>query len=131
MSLQLFYTPEDDAIFLSSAIHSDFGVDLPNDCNVVVRHPEDEYDPVELEVLGISTYLPLETNGGYCAETDTLTFGVGKAAATLIAENDDLIAYWQADPGSPDELELMAVDLRNASRHLSSVIEAVTVPARR
>ena len=131
MSLELFYTPEDDAVFLSSQVRSHFGADLPDDCGVIVRHLEDAYDPVELEVLGISAYLPLETNDGYCAETDTLTFGRALTDANVVIERDDLIAYWLPDGYSSNELALTAVALRNASKHLAPVIDAMTgVPAR-
>ena len=79
--------------------------------------------PVGLEVIGVSAWLPLGKRG-YCKETDTLTFGSDTETATVIAENGDLIAYWSPDQYDPDYLLPIAVDLRNASKHLAPVLEA-------
>ena len=85
---------------------------------------EDSYEAVGLEVFAISAWLPLGKRG-YCAETDTLTFGHGTETATVVAENGDLVAYWRPDQYDPGDTVAVAVDLRNASKHLAPVIAAM------
>ena len=72
----------------------------------------------------VSSHLPLESNEKYCAETDTLTIGDELETATLIAENGDLVLYWRPDRNYPDELTAIAIDIRNASRHLAPAVAA-------
>ena len=72
-----------------------------------------------------ATWLPLGKRG-YCEETDILTFGDGVETATVVAENGDLVAYWGPDEYDPDSSLLpIAVDLRNASKHLAAIIDAM------
>ena len=129
MSLKVKYSPMEegfDAIVLDSGKERDPGaIDLEYNPHVVIDLPlDDGKEPVALEVLWISAYLPLETNKDYCSETDTLTIGDEVEAATLIAENGDLVLYWRPDENYPDELIAIAIDIRNASRHLAPAIEA-------
>ena len=42
-----------------------------------------------------------------------------------LRKNGDLIAYWRPDEYDPDDLVAVAVDLRNASKHLAPVIAAM------
>ena len=104
--------PYEDAMSLEGEPF--ISVDLP---------PDDGLSPVGLEVIGISGHLPLECNSNYCAETDTLTFG-DMGEAPRVEFGDDLTAYWQPDPDSPDDFIVVAIDIRNASKHLAPAIAA-------
>ena len=129
MSLRARYSPMEDgfdAIVLDSDKERDIeAIDLEYNPHVVIDLPPDDgKEPVAVEVLWISEYLPLETSEDYCAETDTLTIGDEPETATLIAENGDLVLYWRPDRHYPDELTAIAIDIRNASKHLASAIAA-------
>lgn len=41
-----------------------------------------------------------------------------------MAENGDLVLYWRPDRDYPDELTAIAIDIRNASKHLAPAIAA-------
>ena len=129
MPLRVKYSPMEDgfdAIVLDSGNDRDAGsIDLECNPHVVIDlPPNDGKEPVALEVLWISAYLPLEANEGYCAETDTLTIGEELETATLVAENGDLSLYWRPDRNYPDELTAIAINIRNASKHLAPAIAA-------
>ena len=129
MSLRVKYSPiEDglDAIVLDSGKDRDAGsIDLECNPHVIIDlPPNDGKEPVAVEVLWISAYLPLEANDDYCAETDTLTIGEELETATLVAESGDLSLYWRPDRNYPDELTPIAINIRNASKHLAPAIEA-------
>ena len=123
------YSPMEDgfdAIVLDSGKDRDTAsIDLEYTPHVVIDLPPDDgKEPVSLEVLWISEYLPLETNEDYCSETDTLTIGDESESATLIAESGDLVLYWRPDQDYPDELTAIAIDIRNASKNLAPAIAA-------
>ena len=126
MSLRVGYTAEDDCIFLSTGQGSDDSATLVSSyCVAIDTHPDSDYRPTALEVLYISRYLPLETNPGYCPDTDILVIGKCRDAATMVEENDDLVAYWAQNtsyPDDPDAFELVDAGLRNASKHLAPAI---------
>ena len=126
MSLRVGYSAVDDCIYISTSQGTCESWSLVSDFGIVIdTHPDNDYKPTALEVLYISSYLPLETNGGYCPDTDTLVIGEGKDTAILVEENDDLVAYWALDPDDPDDpdnFELVAAGLRNASKHLAPAI---------
>lgn len=129
MSLKVKYSPMEegfDAIVLDTGERRDTGaIDLEYDPYVVIDLPPDDgKKPVSVEVLWVSSHLPLETNEKYCVETDTLTIGDELETATLIAENGDLILYWRPDDYYPDELTAIAIDIRNASKHLAPAMAA-------
>ena len=129
MSLRVKYSPMEDgfdAIVLDSGKERGIGsIDLEHNPHIVIDLPPDDgKEPVTLEVLWISAYLPLETNEDYCSETDTLTIGDELEKASLIASNGDLVLYWRPDPNYPDELTAIAIDIRNASKHLAPAIAA-------
>ena len=126
MNLIAHYDPEIDAISWHYGQPTGGGYEVAENWSIIFHVPEDESRcAVELEVIGISAWLPLGKRA-YCKETDTLTFGNGTETATVIAENGDLIAYWRPDEYDPDDLTPIAVDLRNASKHLAPVIEAMS-----
>ena len=126
MNLEVHYDPDCDAIGAnygqtSGATHEVEGlgwvmIDLPD---------EQSHEPIALEVIGISAWLPLGKRG-YCKGTDTLTFGAGAENAAVVGSNGDLIAYWRRDSSAAGGLTVFAVDLRNASKHLAPVTEAMS-----
>ena len=120
MSLQITYV--DDIIDLSTGGNGAGSYVVIEDSGTVVDHSSDnEYAPVALEVMFVSRYMPLETNDGYCSDTDTLVIGKGKDTATWVERNGDLVAYW-APVYCSDQLSLLAVAFHNASRHLAPAI---------
>ena len=123
-SLALTYDPEIDAIYLDSGKNRDEAMSLEGFPFFVIDITEGGHEPVGLEVLGISPEFPLERNKSYCAETDTLTFGTTPEGASKVVQNDDLVAYWRFDGPDPDDYTAVAVDLRNASKHLAPAIAA-------
>ena len=125
MNLRVHYDPECDAIGLNYSQPSGGTYELATAGMVMIDVPDDDsYEAVGLEVIGVSAWLPLGKRG-YCAETDTLTFGHSTETATVVAENGDLAAYWRPDQYDPGETVVIAVDLRNASKHLAPVIAAM------
>ena len=90
---------------------------------------EEELRPIALEVVWFSDYLPLDEFEDYCAETDTLLIGGKLETATKVVERGDFVAYWRpmfddmGDEVSDEDLEVHAIELRNASKHLAPVIE--------
>ena len=124
MNLIAHYDPEIDAISWHYGQPTGGGYEVAENWSIILHVPEDESRrAAELEVIGVTAWLPLGKRG-YCKETDTLTFGGNAETATVIAENGDLVAYWGPDQYDPDYLAPIAVDLRNASKHLASVLEA-------
>ena len=123
--MQMHYDPECDAIGLDYKQPHRATYELATVGMVMIDVPDEEsYEAIGLEVFAISAWLPLG-NRDYCEETDTLTFGGGAESATVIAENGDLVAYWGPDEYDPGDTVPIAVDLRNASKHLAPVIEAM------
>lgn len=126
MNLKVHYDPECDAIGLHYNQPSGATYELEKVGMVMIDLPdESSYEAIALEVIGISAWLPLGKRA-YCRETDTLTFGDGVKTATVVAENSDLVAYWGPDEYDPDDLTPIAVDLRNASKHLAPVMAAMS-----
>ena len=130
MKLRVHYDPECDAIGLHSGQQRKASASLVTSVDVIIDLAnEDSHRAVALEVLGISGYLPLG-KASYCEETDTLTLGGEIKTATLVVNNGDLIAYWRPDNLPPVSMEPIAVDLRNASKHLKPVIESLSAQLR-
>ena len=124
ISLKQGYDAEIDAVYLWSGKKSFESTDIEGSPFVAIDLPEDGHEPMALEVIGISRRLPLEQNEAYCVETDTLTFGTMPKKADLVVENNDLVAYWRFDGPDSDDYTAVAVDLRNATKHLAPVIAA-------
>lgn len=125
MNLIAHYDPEIEAVSLHYNQPTCGGYEVAGNWSIILHVLDDDgRRGTQLEVIGIDAWLPLGKRA-YCHETDTLTFGDGVAKATIIAENGDLIAYWAPDEYDPSDLVVTAVDLRNASQHLASVIEAM------
>lgn len=90
---------------------------------------KDGYDVIGFEVLGGSAYLPLGT--GYDAASDTLTIGETTDNPNLVTENGDFLGYWEIDPEYPDDVrDPIGVALRQASKHLAPITDALAVISR-
>ena len=127
MSLRVKYSPEDDIVSLDTSEKGEGSCDVEGHYWTVIDLPfGGGYKPVALEIMFASDLMPLEKNAGYCSETDTLVIGEENCAATLVEKNGDLAAYWRPDD-DPDDLSLVAVSLRNASKHLAPVIASLAV----
>ena len=111
------YDPEANAIAFNTDMTHDETCDLENHPLTIIDYTSGKYKPTSLEIIGFSAYIPLSPDRGYCAETDTLTIGEDAGSATLVVENDDLVAYWRYDDDMEDYVAI-AVDLRNASSTL-------------
>ena len=123
MRLLVKYSPEDDIVLLGTSERGDGCYDVEGHSWTAVTLPlVGGYKPVALEIMFASSIMPLETNCGYCPDTDTLVIGDSKDAATLAEGNGDLTAYWRPEDYDPEEMSLVAVSLRNASKHLAPVI---------
>lgn len=128
MELKLHYDPDCDAIGLDYNQPSGATDEVEGLGWVMIDLPDKESrEAIALEVLGISAWLPLGKRA-YCKETDTLTFRGGVENPDVIGRNGDLIAYWRRDASAAGGLTVFAVDLRNASKHLAPVIEAMSQP---
>ena len=122
MGLRVKYSPEDDIVLLTTSERGEGSCDVEDHYWTTVILPfGGGYKPVALDIMFVRDLMPLETNVGYCSETDTLVIGEGKDTATLVEENDDLTAFWCPDE-YPDDLKLVAVSLRQASKHLAPVL---------
>ena len=129
MSLRIHYSPEDDIVMLYTTEEGEGSYDVEgHHWTRVILPAGGGYKPVAMEVMFVSDLMPLETNGRYRSETDTLVVGDGEDSATLVEENGDLTAYWLPEEDGPDDWSLVAVALRRASVHLAPVIAVQTQP---
>ena len=129
MSLRMHYSPEDDIVMLYTTERGEGSCDVEGyHWTRVILPSGGGYKPVAIEVMFVSDLIPLEANGCYYSETDTLVIGDAEGSTTLVEENGDLIAYWLSEEDDPDDLSLTAVALRRASVHLAPVIAAQTQP---
>ena len=125
MKLRISFDMNDQIFSLSSAPRIWDSAEVLTAPGVVVDFPAgDSNKPVGLEVLGFEAILPLGKKN-YSATTDTQSFG-DKDDATLVVENEDLVAYFGPQPYDPDYLYLLAVELRNASMHLAPLIASLS-----
>ena len=129
--MQVSYYPEDDVLILIASSQGGGGGTLRDDFGVIfVIDGEDEGDEnvTRVDVHGATRFLPLDTERGYDADTDTLTLGDKPDADYRVVDNGDFVSYRQwFDDGS--EWDVVAVDLRRASVHLAPVLAAWSRPA--
>ena len=129
MTLQVSgYDVESDAIYLSTGEPHDETNGILNWPGLVLDYDEATYKPTAFELfLSVSGYIPLSPERGYNPETDTLTFGDGDAKVELVVANGDLVAHWgyDEDDSEPEYYTPVAVELRNASKHLAEAITKI------
>ena len=120
--MQVRYSANDDAMRLFYDCPADGSYPVDDQWNIVADiSEEDDRKVVGLELLNYVPYLPLGKQG-YCLETDTLTVGSKSGASMQVTEYGDFVAHWSLDEVGCTKLD--AVDLRNASKHMSPVIAA-------
>ncbi len=130
MTLQVSeYDPECDTIYLTTGDPHDETDEINYRFGHVLDYDSATYKPTAFELLlCVRAYIPLSPEHGYDPETDTLIFGDRAAKAELVVANGDLVAHWAYDDEDPEpEFYIpIAVELRNASKHLAAVIDALT-----
>ena len=119
---------ESDGIMLIASDQYGNGGTLRDDFGVIISYAdEDGEDVTQVDILQVSRFLPLCPERGYDAETDTLTLGEKPEADYRIVDSGDFVSYRQwFDDGS--EWDLVALSLRQASRHLAPAIGAQPAP---
>ena len=131
MTLQVSdYGRDDDTIILTTGDPHDETDEINCRPGHILDYDSATYKPTAFELLlCASAYIPLSTERGYSPEVDTLVFGEGVAKAKLVVENGDLVAHWAYDEDDPEpEFYVpVAVEIRNASKHLAPVIASISV----
>ncbi len=124
--MQAKYYSEDDALVISGTKRGRSGAALRDDFGVILDlADEDSEDVTRIDILNVSWFLPLSAERGYDADTDTLTLGDKPDADAdyRVVDNGDFVSYRQwFDDGS--QWDVVALDLRQASKYLAEVIAA-------
>ena len=128
--MQAKYYAEDDVLILTASRGGCSGAALRDDFRVIfVFEGKGSENIARLRVLYVSDFLPLDAERGYDADTDTLTLGDKPDADAdyRVVDNGDFVSYRQwFDDGSG--WEIVAVDLRQASKHLAPALAAPAEP---
>ena len=122
------YYAEDDALVISGTQCGRSGTALRDDFGVILDlADEDSEDVTRIDILNVSWFLPLSAERGYDADADTLTLGDKPEADAdyRVVDNGDFVSYRQwFDDGS--QWDVVAVDLRQASKYLAPAIAALS-----
>ena len=122
------YHSEDDALLLNASRGGPSGGTLRDDLEVILTFEEEGSENLTgVDVLHASYFLPLNAERGYDPDTDTLTLGKKPDADYRVVDNGDFVSYRCFDVGAA-QWDVVALDLRYASRHLARVI--ATLPQR-
>ena len=128
--MQVKYYPEDDALIMIAAHGGRSGAALRDDFGVILDLADvGSEDVTRIDILNVSGFLPLSAERGYDAATDTLTLGDKPDAGAdyRVVDNGDFVSYRQwFDDGSG--WDIVAVDLRQASKHLAPALAALAEP---
>ena len=124
--MRVKYYAEDDALVIESFRGGCSGGTLRDDFGVILNFADvGSEDVARIDVLHVTDFLPLDTERGYDADTDTLTLGDKPDADAdyRVVDNGDFVSYRQwFDDGS--QWDVVALDLRQASKYLAEVIAA-------
>ena len=127
--MQVKYFEETDSVIIEAPgeYKRGSGGSLRDDLDVTVGYASPDSDEVvDVDIFGVSHFLPLRAERGYDAATDTLTLGDKPAAGYRTVESGDFVSYLQWEEGG--YWDLVALDLRQASRHLAPAIAAQPAP---
>ena len=128
--MQAKYYAEDDALVISGNRRGRSGAALRDDFGIILDlADEGSEDVTRIDILNVSWFLPLSAERGYDADTDTLTLGDKPEADAdyRVVDNGDFVSYRQwFDDGS--EWDIVAVDLRQASKYLAPALAARSQP---
>ena len=116
---------ESDGIMLIASDQYGNGGTLRDDFGVIISYADEDGDDItQIDILQVSRFLPLGAERGYDAATDTLTLGDKPDTDYRVIDSGDFVSYRQwFDDGS--QWDLVALDLRQASRHLAPAIAAM------
>jgi hypothetical protein len=128
--MQVKYYPDEDVVILTAKRGGRSGTTLRDDFGVILELVDDDSEVItRVDMLRASDFLPLDAERGYDAATDTLTLGDKPVADYRVADSGDFVSYLQwFDDGS--EWDVVAVDLRCASKHLKRVMAALPKPVK-
>ena len=128
--MQVKYYPEDDALIMIASPGGRSGGALRDDFGVILTFEDVGIENVvRVDVLNVSWFLPLRSERGYDADTDTLTLGDKPDADAdyRVVDNGDFVSYRQwFDDGSG--WDIVAVDMRQASKYLAPALAALAQP---
>ena len=128
--MRVSYYAEDDALVLEAFRGGRSGGALRDDFGVILDFADVGSEEVtRIDILNVSDFLPLDPERGYDADTDTLTLGDKPEpdADYRVVDNGDFVSYRQwFDDGS--EWDVVAVDLRQASKYLAPALAALPQP---
>ncbi len=127
--MEVTYFDDTDSIIIASGVRGGGGSgDLRDNTSIILTYADEwgiDKTVTMVEIFGVTVgnVLPLATEHGYDAETDTLTLGDKSVADFHVEESDEFIAYFQTDEDG--DQWAVAVDIRNASQHLGEVNETI------
>ena len=126
--MKVKYYAEDDVLIMTAYRGGCSGGTLRDDFGVIfVFEGEGSENIARVRVLNVSDFLPLDADQGYDADTDTLTLGDKPEADYRVVDSGDFVSYRQwFDDGSG--WDIVAVDLRQASKHLAPALAALSKP---
>ena len=128
--MRVKYYAEDDAMVIEAFRGGCSGGALRDDFGVILNFADEgSEDVTRIDILNVSWFLPLSAERGYDADTDTLTLGDKPDADAdyRVVDNGDFVSYRQwFDDGS--EWDIVAVDLRQASKYLAPALAALSRP---
>ena len=125
-----YYADEDVVDLTASDFEVGSGATLRDDFRVILTFVrEGSEDVSQIDILDVSRFLPLCVERGYDAATDTLTLGFKPNSDFRVVDNGEFVSYRQwFDDGS--EWDVVALDLRHASKHLAQPIAALPTAGR-
>ena len=128
--MRVRYYAEDDALIIIANPLGLSGGTLRDDFGVILDFvDESSEDVTRIDILDVSRFLPLSAEPGYDADADTLTLGDKPDADAdyRVVDNGDFVSYRQwFDDGS--QWDVVALDLRQASKYLAPAIAASSQP---
>ncbi len=125
--MRVTYYPETDSMVISaSQKEAEAGI-MGDKSSIVLSFAEEQGGTVTaVDVFGVTGYhLPLAPERGYDAATDTLTLGERPVGDCRVVDSGEFVTYLQPDPTEPERYEEVALDIRNASKHLGEVNETI------
>ena len=128
--MQANYYAEDDVIVLTASRGGCSGGTLRDDfCVIFTFEDVGSENVTRMRILYVTDFLPLDPERGYDADTDTLTLGDKPDADAdyRVVDNGDFVSYRQWF-GDGSEWDIVAVDLRQASKYLAPALAALSQP---
>ena len=120
-----YYEEDDVAVLTERRAHRSSGGILRDDFDVILTYASEGSEEVtQIDIFGVSRFLPLSAERGYDADTDTLTLGDKPTADYRVVDDGPFVSYRQwFDDGS--EWDVVALDIRQASKHMAKVADAM------